>query len=74
MFAAINVRGLANHSISRAINVCSLGSLQTGYSNHTKCSRAINVRVFDPTAKLANINSARTFVDLQYRGKIGIWG
>ncbi len=65
MFAAINVRVLANQSISPAINVRDFGSQQIVYSNCKKCSRAINVRVFNQTAKLVNINSAQIFVDLQ---------
>ncbi len=64
MFAAINVHVFANHSISCAINVRYLGCHETGYSDGTKCSRTVNVRVFDPTAKSANMNSVRTFVDL----------
>ncbi len=35
-----------------AINV---RSLVTGYSNNTKCLRAINVHVFDQTAKINSI-------------------
>ncbi len=66
MFAAINVRVFANHSNPCAINVRYLGCHETDYSEGTKCSCAIHVRVFDPTAKSANIKSARTFVDLQY--------
>ncbi len=65
MFAAINVWVSANHSISPAINVPDYGSCVIGYSNCKKCVRGINVRIFDQTAKSANINSTQTFPDVQ---------
>ncbi len=58
MFTAINACVLANQNILPAINVCNFGSRQIEYSNCKKCSSAINVCVFDQTAKSANINVA----------------